>query len=241
LKRLARLVLGRGRSGAPKPPASGRVTTVVFDFDGTLADTFDLGLEVLNQLAVEFDFRQLKQEELVRAREMTLGQFMRFLGVSPRRLPTIARKGTRRVRERIHEVKPIAGVQEMVRDLKRRGYRLGIITSNSEENVNIFLKNHDMEVFDFVKSSTQLMGKARVIRRSMRLHGFTAEEVLFVGDESRDIQACHEAGIRCAAVSWGFNSRDALASHLPHCLLDAPVELGELLGDLDLEAKYPQK
>ena len=210
-------------------PATGPVRVVIFDFDGTIGDTFWQGLEILNGLAPEFGFRPLPREELDAARDMTTRQLMRYLGISSRKLPLVASTGVRRLRARIGEVQPIAGVPELLRALRARGLRLGIITSNSEENVGIFLRNHDLDFFEFVRSSSRLLGKAREIRQAMKRQGFTAGEALFVGDETRDVEACKRAGLRCAAVSWGYNSRRILEAQGPHALIDEPMALVPLI------------
>ncbi len=225
MSRLARLVgLGR-RLKSPAPPADGAVTVMVFDFDGTIGDTFFHGLEILNAMAPEFGYRPLAAEDVPKARDMTTRQLMKYLGISTRRLPSVAHKGVREMRARIHEIQPIAGVPEVLRELHAQGRRLGIVTSNSEENVGIFLKNHDLDFFEFVRSSSRLLGKAREIKQAMKKQGFGPADVLFVGDETRDIEACRRAGIRCAAVSWGYNSRRSLEAQKPHCILDEPAEL----------------
>ncbi len=198
---------------------------MVFDFDGTIGDTFQQGLDILNSMAAEFGYRPLVGDDVEKARGMTTRQVMRFLGIPNRRLPAIAAKGIRDLRARIEEVQPILGMPEVLRKLHARGIRLGIVTSNSEENVGVFLKNHDLEIFDFVRSSSRLLGKAREIRQAMRKERFGAEEVLFVGDETRDIEACRRARIRCAAVTWGYNLRDSLAAQDPHWIFDRPEEL----------------
>lgn len=230
MKRLARLV-GLSRSQVPAPEADGPARILVFDFDGTIADTFQQGLEILNRMAADFGYKPLVGEDLVKARDMTTRQVMKFLGIPNRRLPSIARRGVRELRAKIGEVQPIAGVPKVLRELKAAGLRLGIITSNSEENVAVFLKNHDLEIFEFVRSSSRLLGKAREIRQAMKLHKFGAHEVLFVGDETRDIEACRRAGIRCIAVTWGYNSERSLAAQNPHRILHQPEELVGLVSE----------
>jgi phosphoglycolate phosphatase len=223
MRRLARLV-GFGRSvKAPLPDGPARV--LIFDFDGTIGDTFWEGLQILNAMAPEFGYRPLAEEDLPKAKDMTTRQLMRYLGISSRNLPRIAHRGIRQLRARINEIQPIAGMPEVIRALHAQGRRLGIVTSNSEENVGIFLKNHDLEIFEFVRSSSRLLGKAREIRQAMKRQHFTPGEVLFVGDETRDIEACKRAGIRCAAVTWGYNSRDSLERQHPHLIFDQPAEL----------------
>jgi phosphoglycolate phosphatase len=225
VRHLARLV-GLGRRSKPAvPPPDGPVRVIIFDFDGTIADTFWQGLEILNEMADEFGYRKLAEDELPQARDMTTRQLMRFLGISNRRLPVIAHKGVKRLRAKIREIQPIPGVPDILRELNARGLRLGIVTSNSEENVGIFLENHGIAFFEFVRSSSRLLGKAREIRQVMKAGKFGPADVLFVGDETRDIEACRRAGIRCAAVTWGYNSRRSLEAQAPQFVLDRPDEL----------------
>lgn len=205
---------------------------MVFDFDGTIGDTFRQGLEILNAMAPEFGYKPLLGDDVEKARGMTTRQLMRYLGIPGRRLPAVASRGVRELRGRIGEIAPIAGMPEVLRELHRRGVRLGIVTSNSEENVGVFLRNHDLEIFDFVRSSSRLLGKAREIRATMKAEKFTADEVLFVGDETRDIEACRRARIRCVAVTWGYNSRASLEAQAPYCLIESPREL------LDFSAEH---
>lgn len=203
---------------------------MIFDFDGTIADTLWQGLEILNAMAPEFGFRPLAKDDLPKARDMTTRQLMKFLGIPNRKLPTIGHRGVKELRSRIAEVQPLAGMPEVLRALHARGMRLGIVTSNSEENVGIFLRNHDLEIFEFVRSSSRLLGKAREIRQAMKKHGFSVENTLYVGDETRDIEACKRAGLHCAAVTWGYNSGRVLGAQAPMALLDQPAELLALVG-----------
>jgi phosphoglycolate phosphatase len=46
-----------------------------------------------------------------------------------------------------------------------------------------------------------------------------------VGDETRDIDAAREAGVQCAAVTWGIHSRQVLQKHAPAAIIDKPEEL----------------
>jgi len=231
LRRIARLVLGRSKRPVAAPPC-GPVRVVIFDFDGTLGDTFQAGLEILNQLAGEYKFRPLAAEDIERARDMSTRELMQFLDVSTRKLPSISRQGVKRLRSRIHEIQPIGDVPDVVRELHRRGLRLGIITSNSEENVSIFLRNHDLDVFEFIRSSSRLLGKSREIKQAMKIQGFTAEEALFVGDETRDIEAARKARIRVAAATWGYNSARALEALAPDFVVTRPSGLLALVDSV---------
>ena len=116
---------------------------------------------------------------------------------------------------------------EALRELQALGYSLGIITSNTELNVQIFLRNHGLELFDFIRCSSKLLGKARMIRSVIRRQHVRAADILFVGDETRDIEASKKAGIRIAAVTWGYNSRRSLVAMKPDFIFETLKNLSQ--------------
>ncbi|MFZ0709158.1 MAG: HAD-IA family hydrolase [Terrimicrobiaceae bacterium] len=228
MRQLARFVLRR-RKRPPEPP--GRPKLVIFDFDGTIADTFDAGVVILNKLAAEFGFRALHPKDLEKVREMRTRQLMKFLDIPTRKMSRIARRGSEELHACIHSIQPLPGMPEALRELHALGFSLGIITSNTELNVQIFLRRHDLELFDFVRCSSKLLGKARMIRSVIRRRHVRAADILFVGDETRDIEAAKKAGIRIAAVTWGYNTRRSLEAMKPDFVFNNPGELVALLAD----------
>jgi len=198
---------------------------LLFDFDGTVADTRTMALRILNELSEEFRFRSLSEEELPEARNMTTQKLIRHLGIRRWRVPKIARRGLVKFHERIHQVEPILNVPAILQQLHERGFRLGILTSNSEANVSAFLKHHQITCFEFLRSSSKLFGKSREIRRIMKEHHLQPEDLIYIGDETRDIEASHSTAIRIAAVTWGYNSADILRSMNPEFLFDRPEQL----------------
>ena len=218
---------GRRRAGAAGRLAS-RPRLLLFDFDGTVADTFQCGLEILNLMAPEFRYRRLEEADVARARDMRTRELTKFLGIPATRLPKISKRGKEELNKRMDKIQPFEGMVDLVRNLHAGGFRLGILTSNSEENVAVFLKKFGIELFDFVCTSSKLTGKARVIRKILKEHKLKPMQVLLVGDEVRDIEAAQETGIHMAAVTWGYNSRKSLGALNPDHLIETPEELREL-------------
>lgn len=198
---------------------------LLFDFDGTVADTRTMALHILNELSEEFRFRSLPEEELPEARNMTTQKLIRHLGIRRWRVPKIARHGLVKFHERIHQVKPILNVPTILQQLHERGFRLGILTSNSQANVTAFLKHHHITCFEFIRSSSKLFGKSREIRKIMKEYQLQPEELIYIGDETRDIEASHATAVRIAAVTWGYNSADVLRSMNPEFLFAHPEQL----------------
>jgi phosphoglycolate phosphatase-like HAD superfamily hydrolase len=198
---------------------------LLFDFDGTIADTRTIALEILNQMSREFGFRELPEADLEKARKLSTREFIRHLGISTWRVPSIARRGLQLLHERIDQVHPIPGIPEVLGTLHGRGERLAILTSNSQANVQAFLTRHDLPHFEFISCSSKLFGKGREIRSILRRTRLDPHEILYIGDETRDIDAARETGLRVAAVTWGYNSAEALGALDPDHIVSSPSEL----------------
>lgn len=202
---------------------------LLFDFDGTLADTRSIAHDILNDMSREFGFRELPREQLDQARDMSTREFIRHLGISKWRVPSIAHRGLQLLHERIHLVNPIPGMTETLTTLNTRGVRMAILTSNSQANVEAFLSRHEFPPFEFVRSSSKLFGKGREIRHILSKEKLAPSDILYVGDETRDIEAAKETGLRMAAVTWGYNSLEALRALEPEHLIAKPSQLLEIL------------
>ena len=200
--------------------------SIIFDFDGTIADSFEVILRITNQLAAEFGFLPVQPEDVHRLKDLSSREIVRQSKVAPFKLPFLMRRLRGELNREIRYLKPICGMKAALLTLKQQGYQLGIVTSNSRENVIAFLEAQDLaEIFDFVGSGLALFGKGRVIQRLLKQHHLAPQDVIYVGDETRDIEAARKIGIKVISVSWGFNSTQALAAENPDYLIHQPDEL----------------
>ena len=214
------------------------VKTIIFDFDGTIADSISAGLEIANGLADEFRYKKVKQSELPLYRGMSSRQIIRELGISYFRLPFLVRRLRKAMRERVGEVLPHDGIQEELKKLKKNGFTMGIMTSNSKEIVTQFLANNRWEqYFRFVVTGVRLFGKSRAIKGILKKQQLHKSEVILIGDESRDIEAACRCGVRIAAVSWGFHSKALLKSFHPDFLIDRPSQISTVLESVNVESR----
>ena len=116
---------------------------IIFDFDGTIADTVDALVSIANNLAVEFNYAQITPEEFVILKSLTSKEIFKYCGIPLFKIPFLLKKVKKELKNKIPELKPIQGIPEALVELKNDGNRLGIVTSNSKDNVQEFLKvNH---------------------------------------------------------------------------------------------------
>ena len=209
---------------------------ILFDFDGTIADTYLAIANITNQLSTEFGYKALNEEELLLIKNLSSREIVKRSEISIFKLPFLVRRIRLELSKEIAELDAISDMVRVLLKLKNRGYILGIVTSNTKENVDIFLNKHGLDaVFSFIYSGTAIFGKHRVLKQVIKKRKLPKSDVIYVGDETRDIRSARKSGIGIIAVSYGFNSAEILQKHQPDYLVDRPQELLEAIADWQLE------
>ncbi|WP_036484697.1 HAD-IA family hydrolase [Myxosarcina sp. GI1] len=204
---------------------------VLFDFDGTIADTYQAIADITNQLSSEFGYKPVEPEELLLLKNLSSREIIKKTEISLFKIPFLVKRVRNELSKEIAKLKPITGIERVLFQLKARGYSLGIVTSNDKHNVELFLAKNNLNfLFDFIYSSTSIFGKHRVIKRIIKHNQWQREQIVYVGDETRDIRSARKSRIGVVAVSWGFNSAEILAEFQPDFLVDRPQELAATIA-----------
>ena len=198
---------------------------IIFDFDGTIANTMAVAVDIINSLGIEFGFPQVDEDELRLLRDKTIPELMKISGLSWLQLPLFVKRVRDKFRESLDEVEPISQMPEVIRALHEQGFQLGILTSNTEEGVQAFLKNYELELFEFIRAPDSIFGKSKSLKDIRKTYKLKRKDIVMIGDEGRDIEAAQKAKMDAVAVSWGFNSRQLLETHQPDLIVDKPEEL----------------
>lgn len=207
---------------------------VVFDFDGTIADTFEAVVKILNKLAPEYGFPQIDQEMVAKFKKIGSKRARKEFGVSWLQFIRIGRRATRELRSDIEQIRIFPGMVELFRELKKVGATMGVLSSNSKENILKFFKENNLEnTFEYVVPCGLMWGKARKIKKIMKKRKLKPEEIVYVGDETKDIVACHKVGVKIIAVTWGYNSERALRSYHPDWLVNVPSEIVKIVDGIE--------
>ncbi|GAE34007.1 hydrolase [Halalkalibacter akibai JCM 9157] len=117
----------------------------------------------------------------------------------------------------------------MLNTLEREGYQTAIISSNSKEVIKQVLRRHRIRTISQILSSSAIFGKDQLIRKFLKEHRLKPSEVVYVGDEQRDIVACKSAGIKVIWVSWGYDAKELIQSQNPDFLVDSPGEILDIV------------
>ncbi|MGQ3888565.1 HAD hydrolase-like protein [Legionella sp. CNM-1927-20] len=199
---------------------------LIFDFDGTLADSFFAVIQKFSLLANELNFREINQAEVDKLRSLSSRELIAYLNIPIYKLPKILRKARESLSKDIYSLPIFADLPDILTKLQQLNCTLGILTSNSEENVLIWLNHYKIQhLFSFIHAESSYFGKKNLLRKIIKAHQMPLLKTFYIGDETRDIEAAQKANINSIAVSWGFNSEETLMQYQPSYLAKTPKDI----------------
>ena len=203
---------------------------VIFDSDGTLADTLPWMRSQFNELAEEHGFRKVEAHEYELFRDLHGGALLRELGLPLWKLPRVVTAMRRRMAEHTGEFATFPGITEALTRFTTGGAQLAIVSSNSRENVERVLGVENSKLIRHWACGVSMLGKASKLRQVVRQSGVPRAEAIYIGDEIRDGEAAAKAGVAFGAVTWGQHSAEALRAQQAAEIFATVPEMAEKLG-----------
>jgi len=201
-----------------------RRQAVIFDFDGTIADSFEYVYTFLKQEAR--NTTQFTEVELDHMRKMSMHQLAVHLGVPFWRLPVTYFRGRRVMRAHMEQVRPFDGMIDTIRQLHQDGYMLLIASSNSGRNIRHLLRQQGvLSCFRAIQSSAGITGKSAMIRQFIIRYRLQRRATWYVGDEIGDILSADRAGVNALSVTWGFADPEQLRALGPTGVAESPEDI----------------
>ncbi len=205
--------------------------TIIFDFDGTIADSFEFVTAFLERYAA--GGRKLTVTELATMRGMTMPQMARRMGSSRWRLPLLFVLGRHAMGRTIYDVPIFVGMGRVIEQLHAEGHELMIVSSNNSRNIRKFLKQHHLyKYFTDLYGGAGFFGKRRAISAVLARNNIHPRDAVYIGDETRDVEAARAAGIRVISVVWGFAQRDTLEAMEPEAVAYETQDIVRILEEL---------
>ena len=206
------------------------MAAIIFDFDGTITDSFNY---VADFLADEAGLPPLSGHMKHDLRGQSMTTMAKRLGYHWWQFPGLFLKGRRGMQRSIRRFKTFDGMAEVIRKLHAEGHQLFIVSSNSVHNIHLFIRAHQLHTYFLqVYGGVSMFGKAPMLRQLMHEHHLETKNCLYVGDELRDVEAAQSLGLSVIAVTWGFAKPADLADLHPTALADKPADLVTLIENL---------
>lgn len=212
---------------------NGTSPVIIFDFDGTIADSLYATLSVLYGLMHR---KPLPPEDISRLRGMTMVQVLRQLKIPVWRALFWRKKVHQAFRDRMDSIAVIPEIDEAIATLAQ-SHDLYVVSANDAPNMRIFLGRFQLEpYFKGIYGGANPIGKARLLRKVLREHQIDPAHAWYVGDQPWDVTAAHRVGMKAAAVAWGFSNLHILKSRKPEVLAFSPNELAQYIADHERHA-----
>lgn len=205
--------------------------TIIFDFDGTIANTLDSVVAIVNQNADYFGYKKVTKQDIPYLQGKKPREILSHLGISIFKLSAWTKKIHLEINKEITNLESTVNILPTLTKLDQSdSFQTGILTSNTEENVRKFLDKNSLNFFNFIYTGKSVFGKSHVINKILKQRKVEKKDVFYVCDEVRDIVAAKKSGIKSIAVSWGYNSKEALQKEEPEFMISTPKELEDILG-----------
>lgn len=203
---------------------------VVFDSDGTLADSLPWFASAFNDVAERHGFHPVSAADREALRGLTGLEMLRHLKIPLWRLPKLVAEMRRLMAEHIKEFSLFDGIEESLVRLDEAGVVLGVVSSNSAENVRHILGPQIVARMRHFHCGASMFGKPSKIRALLKAAGIPAREAIYVGDEERDAEAAEKVGMAYGAVAWGYHPIEMLRPHAAEVFLKPREIARKLLG-----------
>jgi phosphoglycolate phosphatase-like HAD superfamily hydrolase len=204
--------------------------TLIFDFDGTLSDTLPFAINFARDFNRRYKLLNDGQIDMEKFRSMSSDDFLKYYKIPMLKFIFFLFCFGREFNKHVEEMNTFKGLPEVLIELKNKGVKMGIVTSNPKRNVIRFLKHNNLEYFDFIYSSIHYFHKYRILDMVERKFKLKEQDIIYIGDEVRDIKAARQAGEKVASVTWGYNIESILRENNPDYVLYQPKDLLNLVN-----------
>ncbi|MFJ5713691.1 pyrophosphatase PpaX [Neobacillus sp. NPDC093127] len=211
-----------------------KITTILFDLDGTLIDTNELIISTYLHTLEKYYPSKYKREDVLPFMGPTLHEA--FSTVDPDRVEEMVLEyRTFNLANHDALVKEFEGAVETVQTLFEKGYKLGIVTTKRHDTAlkGLRLMNLDryFEVVVALDHVTKVKPDPEPLFNALEQLKSTPEESLMVGDNYHDILAGKNAGTLTAGVAWSIKGREYIAKYEPDYILEHMTDLLKILGE----------
>ena len=212
--------------------------TVIFDLDGTLMDTLEDLADAVNEILSRNGYPVRTIREVRRIVGNGLRQTLTLClpegtkqEVIDRLLPEFASYYQEHCQIR---TKPYDGIEDTLRGLSARGFKLAIVSNKRDEAVKKLNREYFAEYVRVAIGENESAGIRKkpapdTVYQALRELGSSREQAVYVGDSEVDRMTAENAGLPCVSVDWGFRDREELEKLKPAWLISRPEELLKIL------------
>ncbi len=201
---------------------------VIFDFDGTLADSEKTIISIYDYFAAENNKPELTEEIKQKLRDGTSRQALKWAGVKLWQIPKLLNVARTEYKKRSSKVKIFPGTKNLLRELAK-DFDIYILSTNNEKTVRKILKNNDFKTEVTILKGSSVFGKDKALNRLLKSKNYDRSSSWMIGDEMRDITAGNKTGLNTVGVIWGLQSETGIRRAKPDYIAERPEDISKIL------------
>jgi len=210
-----------------------KIKALIFDFDGTIANTLPFTFEKIIEFSKKYRIKKEKDELIEKITQLTPKELINEFKISWFKVPFIfweIKQSQKALFQVINKIKIFPGIKPILKELKNKGIKTYIYSSNLKKNIIKFLEKEKIsQYFDNIYVGKNLLGKDKDLIDILKKEGFQNNEVYYVADEVRDALACQKAKIKMIGVLWGVAGEKGLKKTKIDYLIEKPAEILRLV------------
>jgi phosphoglycolate phosphatase len=209
---------------------------VIFDLDGTLADSKDMLEDVFLQVMKKRLPEGFSKQDFQKYTDKDPKEAIKLLGINKLQLIYYVIKGRKLIRLKRNQLKPISGIEKVLEFLKSNNIGMYVASSNSKLVVDTFLENNNLSTY-FIETWGRLgfLSKAKGLNKIITSLKLNKNNLIYIGDEIKDVKSCKQIKLKCISVTWGLNSKLSLEQLNPALVVDSVDQLmKQLKNELEL-------
>lgn len=218
---------------------------LIFDWDGTLADSIGRIVEAMNLSADGEGYPRRDAVDVKGIIGLSLSEAISVL------YPALDAEQVMAFRARYADVykaldaqpSPLfAAVRESLQAFREQGYLLAVATGKARRGLDRVLQSNGWsEFFDITRAADETQGKPHplMLEEILAHCQVSADQALMIGDSAFDLQMAHNAGMDCVAVGYGALPLTALVEFDPTVTIEHFAELGQWLNAMDAGQSFP--
>jgi phosphoglycolate phosphatase len=204
---------------------------LLFDYDGVLADTFQIFLDIFIETQRSLGSGRLPTvEDAVSLEEQSFKGVAEIIGIPENLIPRFVTDATERLNEKMTNVNLFPEIPPVLKSLARK-HDICIITLNKISFITETLMTyHVLDTIAKIYGHETGLTKTECIMMAQSAFGTDTDTTYFIGDAVSDLRAAKQAGVKTVAATWGFQDRNMLLRETPNVIANHPDELLELFG-----------
>lgn len=200
----------------------------VFDFDGTIADSEKLIIDMYDYLASKNNRPKVDEATIKKLRDGTPREAIKWAGIKIWQIPGLLKMARVEYEKHSSSVKIFAGMEKVISEVSKE-YDVYILSTNSNKLVKSILEQNNFKPEMKILKRSSFFGKAKILKKLLKQKRYIAAESWKIGDEFKDIDAGNKANMQTIGVTWGLQSEKGLSRANPSFIVNSPKDLLKLL------------